>query len=367
MWTEVSLDNIIANYRYIRSVVGDECKVCAVVKANAYGHGSERVATALEAAGADMFAVATVGEAMELREVGIDRDILILGRTEPEDALLLADNDIIQTIYSYDYALELARVLRARNLKIRVHIKLDTGMNRIGFPCRTADGIQVSTAQIVNISRLPFFAIEGIFSHFAMSDQKSDIYNAIQYRNFLSITSKLKKLGIEPLTKHICNSDAIFNFPYCHMNMVRAGISLYGAEGGPNLRPAMDLKCSVIHIHDIKSGESVSYGCTFKAIRDMRVATLSIGYADGLPRAWSEKGYMLINGKRAKILGKICMDQCMVDISDIECKVGDVATVFGTDGTEILTAKKIAETVGTISYEILCGFDRKRIFSKEKE
>ncbi len=363
VWSEVNLDNIVHNYKYVRSLVGDDCKVCAIVKANAYGHGSERVAKALEAAGAEMFAVATVGEALELREYGISGDIIVLGRTEPDDAQLLAQNDIIQALYSYAYATELSGVLREKGLKIRVHIKLDTGMNRIGFAAKNADDIQISAAQIVQVSRLPYFTIEGIFSHFAVSDKKTDIYNAFQYRNFLSITNKLAKLGIGPLTRHICNSDAIVNFPYCHMDMVRAGIILYGAEGGPNLKPAMDLKCSVIHLHTLRSGETVSYGCTFKANRDMTVATLSIGYADGLPRAWSEKGYMLIGGKRAKILGKICMDQCMVDVSDIDCKVGDIATVFGSDGAETLPAKRIAEAVGTISYEILCSFDRKRIFS----
>ena len=348
-WVEVNIGNIVSNYNYIRSLVGKDCRICAVVKANAYSHGGERVALALEKAGADMFAVATIVEALELRVAGVKADILVLGRTEPEDCAFLAKYGIVQTVYSYEYASELASALKKSGLEIRVHIKLDTGMNRIGFMSQSADDIQISVAQIVKISKLPFFNIEGIFTHFAMSDDRTNCYNAIQYRNFISVVSKLRKLGVEPKICHICNSDAIFNFPHCHLDMVRAGIALYGAEGGPDLKPAMDLKCSVIHIHKVAPGECISYGCTYKALRETRVATLAIGYADGLPRAWSEKGYVLIHGKRSKILGKICMDQCMVDVTDIDCNVGDVATVFGTDGAESLPAKKIADAVGTIS------------------
>lgn len=360
VWLEVSLDNLRNNYKYIRSVIPDECKLCAVVKADGYGHGSVRVAKELDALGADMFAVACIGEAIELREAGVDKDILVLGRTEPADCELLCRYDLIQTLYSYDYAGELATALREGAMKLRVHIKLDSGMNRIGFVCQSADDIQISVAQIINVSRIPLFKIEGIFSHFAVADKRPDVYNAIQYRNFISVTKKLEKLGVTGLTRHICNSDGVANFPYCHLDMVRAGISLYGAEGGPNLRPVMEVKSRVIHVHKVKAGESISYGCTFKAPRDMNVATVSVGYADGLPRLWGEKGYLLINGKRAKILGRICMDQTIVDVSDTECKVGDTATVFGCDGLETLSAKKIAETVGTISYEILCNFARKR-------
>lgn len=363
---EISLDAIRNNYRYVKSLIPEECKVCAVVKADAYGHGAVRVAKALAADGVEIFAVACISEALELRSAGIESDILILGRTEVSDCEQICRNNLIQTLYSYDYANELANELRNKGMKMRVHLKLDTGMNRIGFVCQSADDIQVTTAHIVNLSRLPLFEIEGIYSHFAVSDRRSDIYNAIQYRNFISVTKKLEKLGLNGLVKHICNSDGIMNFPYCHMDMVRAGICLYGVEGGPNLRAAMEVKSKVIHIHKVKAGESISYGCTYKATRDTDVATVCIGYADGLPRAWGEKGYMLINGKRAKILGRICMDQCIVDITNIECEVGDVVTIFGTDGLETLSAKKIAEALGTISYEIICNFARKRITYIEK-
>lgn len=364
VWTEVDPDRIVGNYNYIRSVIGADCKLCAVVKANAYGHGTLRVAKALETAGADMFAVACVSEAMELRENGIASDIIVLGRTEPEDVQVLCDNNIIQTVYSFDYATELSALLIKSGRKLKIHLKVDTGMNRIGFDCRNSDNIQRTTVQILEIVKQNVFDIQGIFSHFAVSDRKNDIFNAIQYRNFLSLTGKLTRAGINIPIRHICNSDGVFNFPNCHMEMVRTGIALYGTEGNPHLKPAMSLKCSVIHVHRVPAGECISYGCSFKAPKDMKVATLSIGYADGLPRAWADRGYVLIDGKRAKIVGRICMDQCMVDVSGINCKAGDVATIFGSDGGEALSVKKMADAIGTISYEILCSFDRKRIYTE---
>lgn len=360
VFREIDLDNLIHNLSFVRSKLSEDCQLCAIVKANAYGHGIEAVRT-LAKEGVKTFAVATQGEALELRDAGIDGDIIILTKSDPEDAVSLADMGFIQSVPTREYAKALEKELFSTGRKLKIHVKLDTGMNRTGFSCRTAEDIQKTVSEVEKIAELSCFELCGAYSHFAVSDKKTDIYNAIQYRNYLSVINKLKSHGVEIPVKHICNSDAIFNFPHCHMDMVRAGICLYGGEAGINLKPVMSLRCSVLQVHDMGPGECVSYGCTYKSSKPMKVATLSVGYADGLPRAWGDRGYVLIGGRRAKILGRICMDQCMADVTDIPCTEGDIATVFGTDGAETLTAKKIADALGTISYEILCGFDRKRV------
>lgn len=348
---QVSLDRIARNYNYIKSTVGD-ARVMAVVKADAYGHGAETVGKTLFALGCNDFAVACLSEAQELRESGVGGNILILG---PTDAQLITEaiaGDFIQTVDSLEYAKALAK-----RGKVRVHIKVDTGMSRLGIYCHGEEDIKASADEISEIAKLENIKIEGIFTHFADSDGENSDYTEMQFKVFTSLLDELKRRNVEVGIRHCCNSAATLRYKNMHLDMVRAGIILYGLMpscyiNDENIGLAMKLSARVCAVHELKAGDCVSYGCTYRAEKDTRVAVIAIGYADGFSRVYSGKKLIRINGKMFATVGKICMDMCMVDIgTDFDCSVRDEAVIFETSED----IDKLASVLGSINYEILCS------------
>lgn len=360
-WAEVDLDAIRHNYDLIRKTIPKESKLCCVIKANAYGHGAVTLARLYETLGADFLAVSNLDEALELRYADITLPILILGYTAPEAVAVLHEKNISQCVFSPDYAKALSEKAKASGLAVKVHIKVDTGMGRIGFSLRHKEDTDACAKDIMacfaNTSLIP----EGIFTHFASADEGEGgrDYTKMQFALFTALTEVLKQEGLSFALHHAANSAAIFSYPETALDMVRAGILLYGCVPSSQvekrgLMPALEVKTVISHIKEISQGESVSYGRTFVADKTMRVATLPIGYADGLWRSAGERGLsFFLHGKYAPIIGRICMDQCMIDISHIpECGVGDTVTVFGGEGEPI---DILANRLGTIPYEIMCA------------
>ena len=366
-WAEIDVDALVHNFNIIKQTANT--KVCAVVKANAYGHGVDIVAPLLQQAGADFFAVSNIEEALELRELGITKPILILGYTPAEYVQQLATHEISQCVYSLDYANELSVEAAKCNVKIKVHLKLDTGMSRIGFDCRSDEIVGIGDA--ISAAKLDCFDIEGVFTHFAVSDRnklQEDGFTAEQYNRFCKAIDALKANGIDPEYKHCCNSAALCLDSDKHLNMCRAGIVLYGLTPSIDLelpqdfKPVMSFKSVVSQVKNIRCGDTVSYGRTFKAQKDMTIATISAGYADGYYRLLSNKASVLINGKRANIIGRVCMDQFCVDVSDIpDVKRGDEVVLFG-DGLHV---EELADIVGTINYELVCAVSSRVIRVKK--
>lgn len=368
-WAEINLDNLLHNFNILKANLSPDIAKCCVIKANAYGHHAPRIAEALERSGADFFAVSNIEEALQLREIGIIKPILILGYTPTNCAYLLAKNNISQCIYSYDYAKELAECSVTSGVRVKVHIKIDTGMGRIGFNC--VDGIDNTVEEILKISKLDAFEFEGIFTHFAIADmgKTGQEFTETQYDKFTSITTKLEKRGIAFKYKHCANSAATIDYPSFGMNMVRLGIALYGLIPSeqlinkPLLKPVMSLKTVVSHVKFIEAGSTVSYGCKFIAKKRTKVATVPMGYADGFWRA-NKKMTLTLKGVKVPIIGRICMDQLMLDVSDVEdVHVGDEVTVFGY-GEGVNTADDFAAANNTINYEIVCAVGKRvpRVF-----
>ncbi len=356
----ISLENLLHNYNTVRALTNS--RVCCVIKADAYGHGAWQCAKTLAAAGADFFAVSSIAEAEEVRlateEYGDRIGILILGYTLPQDVDLLIRYNISQAVFSEEYARALRDSIREYkldgilppNAKLRIHIKLDTGMNRLGYAPGDTDAI------VQLFSERDFFC-EGLFSHFMQSDTPALDTTETQFARYCTAWDALKQRNLDVPIHHICNSAAITNFPHMHLDMVRLGIELYGLMPSketvlPALAPVMTLKTAVSHIHTVKTGESVGYGAAYTAEKDTVIATLPIGYADGFIRAYAGGGSVRIRGSAAPICGRICMDQCMVDVTDIPgVHVGDEAILFGEGAP---SADEIAERAGTIGYEVLC-------------
>lgn len=359
-WTEIDLDVAKENYLSVKNKVGEGVKICCVIKANAYGHGAVRMAKLYGQMGADYLAVSNIEEALQLRKSKIKTPLLILGYTPEECAGLLAHYDITQAVYSYDYGIRLANAADALNVRVKIHVKIDTGMGRIGFINR--GGRQNELDMAAEVCKKESLVPEGIFTHFAVADESSDgdCFTAEQLSLFNEAVDYLRERGITFEIRHAANSAAIFDHPECHLDMVRAGIVLYGLKPSekvrnlPKLYPVMSLKSIVSHVKELESGETVSYGRTFLANRSTTVATVPIGYADGL---WRVNGagdcYMLVGGKYAHVIGRICMDQLMLDVSDLDVAVGDEVTVFGND--ELCSADTLARRNGTINYEIVCA------------
>lgn len=360
-WAEIDLDNLEYNFNILKTVIGEGVKLCCVVKADGYGHSAPRVALLLEELGCESLAVSNIEEALQLRKSGVKLPIIILGYTPAECAEALAENNITQCVYSYEYGLCLAKNAKERDVKVKIHIKLDTGMGRIGFICRTEDKKELDEAICLckNENLIP----EGIFTHFAMADEDDgNEYTREQFSSFSTAIDYFKKNGVSFDVCHCANSAAALKYPEYRMDMVRIGIALYGLTSFdisyPELKPVMSLKSVVSHVKTLKAGESVSYGRKFTATKDIRVATVPIGYADGFMRSTGKSDYTLkIGEKSAKILGSVCMDQLVVDAGDIECEIGDTVTVF--DGNKPHTANDLALANGTIPYEILCSVGKR--------
>lgn len=363
IWAEIDLDALQYNLNVVKSVT-EKAFPIAVIKADAYGHGAVHIGKALKDMGIDFFAVSCLREALELKHKGIDAKILILGYTDPENAQILADNEISQAVYSLEYAEQLASNLGGK--KLSVHIKLNTGMNRIGFDCC---GDIFPCDDIIKALSFNGILFEGIFTHFAAADKSGDLlgeFTALQYNRFLNVCEQLKNRGFIAKYRHCCNSAAALVYPNMQLDAIRAGIILYGLTPDVNLklpvkpRPVLSLKATVSTVHKIKAGDTVSYGRTFTAPKDMLLATVTAGYADGYPRFLSNCGKVIIGGEYCPIVGKVCMDQTVVDIS--HCKnvnAGDEAVLIGSCGDKSVTADDIAQAGGTVNYEIVCGISRR--------
>ena len=335
----------------------------AVVKADAYGHGAPLVAAEYERLGVRRFAVSNLEEAQQLRRGGVKSPVLILGFTPAEYAGELARGGIRQTVYDLDYARRLSKEAVAAGVKVEAHIKIDTGMSRIGFLYWDGADRERSLREIGEVAALPGLSLEGIFTHFAVADEPEKNYTAEQYGRFTRAVEDLGRAGIRFRYRHCCNSAALLEFPQMQLDMVRPGIILYGltpAVGMPlpqgvELKPVMSIKTVISQVKELPAGVSVSYGRKYTTGGPTRVATLPIGYADGFQRSLSNKGHVLIHGRRAPVIGRVCMDQCMADVTGIpEAAAGDVATVVGRDGGAEITLDELAGQMGTINYEIAC-------------
>lgn len=357
---EIDLDAAERNYKTLKGFLNGDCtKPACVIKANGYGHGDIQLMKLYQELGADFFCVSNVPEALKLRENGCRGDVLILSRSAAEDTDVIADNDIICTVVSSENAREISK--RASK-PVRVHIKLDTGMGRVGL---NAENAGQCSAEIAEIAALPNISVEGVFTHFAVADSldSEDIaFTDEQKLRFLNAVSAAEKLGVRFIHKHFLNSaGAIFHYD-SRSTLARFGIVLYGLKPDRSLEfpakldPVMSLKTVVSLVKTIHKGDSVSYGRIYTADSDRVVATVPTGYADGYSRLLSGRCEAIIRGKRVKGVGRICMDQMMFDVTDVpEVSVGDTVTLIGTDGSETITADDLAGLYGTIGYEVVCG------------
>lgn len=347
----IDLNAITYNYKYITNMLSPGTKLLSVVKADAYGHGAVEVCRALEKCGAEYFAVACVEEAIILRENGIKGEILILGITDESYAKVLEEYNLTQTVDSYSSALSLSA-----HAKVNVHIKVDTGMSRLGIYCHNGRDAKSAADEIEKISKLDNISIRGIFTHFAESDCATSDFTQLQFNSFSALLNELSARGIDVGIRHCCNSAAILNYPEMQLDMVRAGIILYGlspsdSTADSNLMPAMKLVSRVSSVSEIFKDDSVSYGRNYKPDKNIKKAVVSIGYADGFTRILSGKATLRINGKDLPVIGNICMDLCIVEVNDAICNVGDEVVVF--ENNEDIN--RLAEQASTINYEIVCS------------
>lgn len=366
----VDLDTILENVRAICKKAGDGTKVMAVIKTDGYGHGAVPIAKYIRDE-VDAFAVATVDEGIELREAGLNLPILILGYTMKAQYPKLLEYDIHQTVYTMEDAEALSRVAVAAGKKAKIHIALDTGMGRIGFMPE-----QENVEVVRQIRDLPGIELVGMFSHFATADETDKGYTSLQMERYDRFVEMLSAAGIEIPVKHICNSAGIMEFDHHRYDMVRAGIILYGLypsnevmKENLSLKPAMEWKAHVVHVKKVGPGHGISYGKTFVTTKEeTQIATVCVGYGDGYPRSLSNKGRVLIHGKSVPIIGRVCMDQFMVDVTGMDVKPEDEVTLIGRDGEEFISADEIASLTGTINYEIVCDFGKRvpRIYMGNK-
>ncbi len=368
-WAEINLDALVHNFKLIRSMT--DAKIFSVVKANAYGHSVPMIAKLLEQNGTDYFAVSNIDEARELRGLDIKKPVLILGYTPPFLAKELYENDIIQAVYSLEYAEKLNRYAAEAGVKVTAHVKLDTGMGRIGFDCRGDELAGLEEAnKALTLSNIIY---KGIFTHFPVADSYESLdmaYTDTQYNRFIKSVKALEEDGFCFEIKHCCNSAATLLDRDKHMDAIRPGIILYGLAPSTEIKldkpfiPVMTFKATVSMVKTVKAEETVSYGRTYKAEKPTRIATVTAGYADGFPRLLSGRGSVLIRGKKAPIVGRICMDQFCADVSGIDdVEEGDTVILFG----EGLPVEELAALSDTINYEIVCGLSKRvpRIYVKD--
>ena len=350
-WAEVNLKTIINNKHKVEKRLKDGCKVCCVIKADAYGHGAVEVAKALENDGADYFGVANINEAVELRKNNIKTPILILGYTNPHNANLLSQYNLTQSCFSFEYSKQLSNNLK-NGYKIKVHLKINTGMNRIGFNPFLKDTI----FEIKEIYNNEKFDVEGIFTHFYDSNNVEATNK--QYSAFIKIINDLESEGLKFKIKHCCNSAAAVNFREMQCDMVRLGALLYGINVTDNIKTeeAISLKAWISQIFEIEKGETVSYNALFKANKKTRIAAITAGYADGVARSNFDSLFVTIHGQKCKVIGTICMDQLLVELNNLKCSINDSVTIYGSGGVSI---DQIAKNNSTISYEIMCDIGKR--------
>ncbi len=365
-WADISLDNLNHNYQQLRAKIPSGCRLLGVVKADAYGHGAVPISRHLCELGAEFLAVSNLEEAMQLRRGGIRRPILILGYTPPAYARDLVAMGLRQEVHSLEYARALHEELKGSERRLKVHIKLDTGMSRLGF---FAYDHPKTVEELKEVAQMPKLLIEGIFMHFPVADSIDGAdanFTHTQFERFTQMLSALKGVGIEPEIRHCCNSGATILYPEYALDMVRPGIATYGVlpsedlRGMIDLRPVMSLRSTIFQIRDFEPNITISYGRTYTTEDPARIAVVGIGYADGFPRSLSSNVSFLLHGRRVPQVGRICMDMCMVDITRVpEAKVGDVVTVFGEDGGDSIELTSLANRLGTIPYELMCGINKR--------
>lgn len=367
----VSLDAVAHNFREMRKNIAEDTKVIAVVKADAYGHGAVQIARLVEEYDYIWgFATATEEEAIELRRAGIEKPILVLGIVFEEYYPELIRYDIRPAVCEADSAEKLSKEALRQGKTVHIHLALDTGMTRIGF----AD-VPKSVETIKQIQMLPNLEIEGIFTHFARADEYDRSPALVQLERYLDFLKLLEEAGIKIPLLHCSNSAGIIRIPEANLSMVRAGITIYGIYPSGEverdkikLETAMEIKSHISYLKDVSPGTAISYGGTFVATKPMKVATIPVGYADGYPRQLSGKGWVLIHGQKAPILGRVCMDQFMVDVTDIpDTRSGDEVTLIGRDGNEVITAEEFGELSGRFSYEFICCISKRvpRVYIKD--
>lgn len=360
-YVKIDLQAILHNINEVKKRIDKNIKVMAIIKANGYGHGAAKIGDFLKDE-VDYYGVATIEEALELREYGIKLPILILGYTSPSQYIELVKNDITQTVYNIEMAKEISKAGNICGKKAKVHIALDTGMTRIGF---NADEDGASAVQ--EISTFSNLVVEGLFTHFSTADEMDKSYSKLQMDKYDNFITLLEERHIHIPIKHICNSAGIMEFDHHRFDMVRSGIITYGLypsnevnKDTVKLKPALEWKTHVINVHTVDAGHGVSYGKTYITKDRTKIATLSVGYADGYPRALSSKAKVLIHGKYAKVLGRICMDQMMVDVTNIDnVKIEDEVTLVGKDGENIISAEELANMAGSFNYEFVCGIGKR--------
>ena len=368
-WAEVDLDAIAHNMREIRKITNPSSQIMAVVKADAYGHGFLEVTRTLLENGADRLAVAVLQEGKQLRSRGVTVPILILGASGLGSIEDLINFDITPSVFTYEFAKALSYEAERKEKVTKIHIKIDTGMSRIGY--LAGDDNEEIADEIIKISRLPYIEIEGIFSHFAASDEYDASYTHLQFDRFTDVCQRLESRGLNIPIKHICNSAGIMMYPEMHLDMVRPGVILYGMypsdevdKSRLDLIPAMTLKSTVTHVKEVEAGRGVSYGREYITKGVTKIATVPIGYADGYLRRLAKEGKMIVNGVKVPIIGRICMDQCMIDVTNVNnTDRGDEVIIFGRKG---VTIDDLAKWLDTINYEVACVIGKRipRIYTK---
>ncbi|MEJ8553952.1 alanine racemase [Tepidibacter sp. Z1-5] len=358
-WAEINIENLKQNYKNIKKLLKEDTKICGVVKANAYGHGSVQIAKALVGEGVDYLAVATLEEGLELRNNDIKLPILCLGYIQENCFDLAVENDIDITIYTNELAQSLNKVSQQKNKKARVHIKLDTGMSRLGFQINDE-----SVDSIESICEYSNLDVVGIYSHFAKADEKDKTFTNMQFDKYTYIINKLENRGIKIPIKHICNSAGIMDCPEYHLDMVRSGIILYGhypsddvMKDRIDLKPVMTLKTTISNVKTVEPNIGISYGQKYRTNDFAKIATVPIGYADGFTRMLNQNANMKIKDKLVPVVGRICMDQCMLRIDGLDVSIGDEVKIFGEDSD--IKIERLADSLNTINYEVLCMISRR--------
>jgi alanine racemase len=360
-WVEINLDHIRHNLEQFQRHLGPQVQIMVVVKADGYGHGAVEVARAALSAGASSLAVAMPDEGIELRRAGIEAPVLLLGYTEPDHAPLLRKYRLTPVLYQLETARAISGWFGERGEILPVHVKVDTGMSRVGVPPGEA-------AEFISaLSGLPGLRLEGILTHFAAADEKDSAYTEMQTEMFEGILAACRARGIEIPLVHAANSAAALQHPHSRYNLIRLGISLYGGYPSPlfdsdplRLRPALAFKSKIIFLKTVPPGTSVSYGCTYRTAKESLIATVPAGYADGYHRALSNTGEVLVRGRRAPVVGRICMDQFMADVSGVPgAAEGDEVVLYGCQGDERISVDEVAEKLGTINYEVLCSVGKR--------
>lgn len=371
VWVEVNLDHLAHNMREVRRLTKPGAKCMAVIKADGYGHGATEIAQTLLENGADRFAVATLSEAVQLKKRFPEIEILVLGYTPDHLLDVVIDNNLIQTFYTLEQVKVYSELAVRKQKLAKLHIKIDTGMHRIGM---RADSETVK--EILQMAKCPNLEIEGIFTHFATADDTDKTYTKGQVARFNKLMDLLKAEGVHIPIQHVSNSAAIIDLPDLNYDMVRAGIMLYGLypsneviKANVALKQVMSLRAMVSHVKTLGPNEGISYGLTYKTKGEEKIASIPIGYADGFTRMYSGKAKALLRGHKVEVVGRICMDQCMLNVTGFACAQGDVVTLFGDDHGACITIDEVAAYIGTINYEVVCMIDKRvpRVYMSQGE